>query len=132
MGTADEARNTVFNRQLSPLIHAVLHIVRNPNPGEQPAVQTCENRHAEKLNTIARGAQAAEGAGSAPKPYPQRTLRLSAFKIDLIKGPLRGPQDVLTQVERTVIYERLPATEQDWFWRGIGAGSDESHSSVPP
>jgi len=32
---------------------------------------------------------------------------------------------VLTQVDRTVTYERLPATVQDWFWRGIGAGSEQ-------
>jgi hypothetical protein len=46
---------------------------------------------------------------------------------DIIVGRFsaRGPQDVLTQVERTVTYERLPATEQDWFWRGIGAGSEQ-------
>jgi hypothetical protein len=30
-----------------------------------------------------------------------------------------------TQVERTIEYEVMPATVQDWFWRGIGIGSDE-------
>ena len=46
---------------------------------------------------------------------------------DIIVGRFsaRGPGDVLTQVERTVTYERLPATDQDWFWRGIGAGSEQ-------
>ncbi|MHC4209995.1 MAG: C25 family cysteine peptidase [Planctomycetota bacterium] len=46
---------------------------------------------------------------------------------DIIVGRFsaRGPADVLTQADRTVTYERLPATEQDWFWRGIGAGSEQ-------
>jgi hypothetical protein len=46
---------------------------------------------------------------------------------DIIVGRFsaRRPEDVLTQVERTVTYERLPATGQDWFWRGIGAGSEQ-------
>jgi len=34
------------------------------------------------------------------------------------------PEDVATQVERTVVYERAPATGQPWFWRGTGIGSD--------
>ncbi len=33
--------------------------------------------------------------------------------------------DVATQVERTIAYETMPATEQDWFWRGLGIGSTE-------
>ena len=28
-----------------------------------------------------------------------------------------------TQVERTIEYELMPATTQDWFWRGVGIGS---------
>ena len=31
--------------------------------------------------------------------------------------------DVNTQVERTIDYENMPATLQDWFWRGTGIGS---------
>ena len=30
-----------------------------------------------------------------------------------------------TQVQRTIEYEQMPATEQDWFKRGVGIGSDE-------
>ena len=29
-----------------------------------------------------------------------------------------------TQVERTIEYENMPATEQDWFWRGMGVASN--------
>lgn len=32
--------------------------------------------------------------------------------------------DVNTQVQRTIEYELLPATQQDWFWRGSGIGAD--------
>ena len=30
-----------------------------------------------------------------------------------------------TQVQRTVAYEQLPATQQDWFWQGMGVASDQ-------
>ena len=30
-----------------------------------------------------------------------------------------------TQVERTIEYENMPATEQDWFWKGTGIASEE-------
>ena len=30
-----------------------------------------------------------------------------------------------TQVERTIEYENLPATSQDWFWRGCGVASSQ-------
>jgi len=30
-----------------------------------------------------------------------------------------------TQVERTIEYENLPATQQDWFWRGTGIASNQ-------
>ena len=33
--------------------------------------------------------------------------------------------EVDTQVDRTIAYEQLPATQQDWFWRGMGIGSDQ-------
>jgi hypothetical protein len=33
--------------------------------------------------------------------------------------------DVDTQVERTITYEQLPATTQDWFKRAVGIGSDQ-------
>jgi gingipain R len=33
--------------------------------------------------------------------------------------------DVDTQVQRTIEYETLPATTQDWFRKGVGIGSDE-------
>ena len=29
-----------------------------------------------------------------------------------------------TQVQRTIEYEDMPATEQDWYWRGAGVSSD--------
>jgi len=29
-----------------------------------------------------------------------------------------------TQVQRTIEYENMPATEQDWYWRGTGVSSD--------
>ncbi len=32
---------------------------------------------------------------------------------------------VNTQVERTIEYELMPATVQDWFWKGVGIGSSE-------
>jgi len=35
------------------------------------------------------------------------------------------PADVDTQVERTIEYENLPATTQDWFWKGVGVASDQ-------
>jgi hypothetical protein len=46
---------------------------------------------------------------------------------DIIVGRFSAnrPEHVLTQADRTVTYERLPATAQDWFWRGIGAGSEQ-------
>jgi hypothetical protein len=31
--------------------------------------------------------------------------------------------DVMTQVERTITYETMPATLQEWFWRGMGVAS---------
>jgi hypothetical protein len=34
---------------------------------------------------------------------------------------------VITQVQRTIEYELMPATWQDWFWRGSGIGSDVAH-----
>jgi gingipain R len=33
--------------------------------------------------------------------------------------------DVDTQVQRTIEYETMPATTQDWFRKGVGIGSDE-------
>ncbi len=33
--------------------------------------------------------------------------------------------DVDTQVERTIAYETMPATSQDWFWKGVGIASAE-------
>jgi gingipain R len=33
--------------------------------------------------------------------------------------------DVDTQVQRTIAYETLPATTQDWFRKGVGIGSEE-------
>ncbi len=38
--------------------------------------------------------------------------------------------DVDTQVQRTIEYETMPATEQDWFWRGVGIASPEGDSST--
>jgi hypothetical protein len=37
------------------------------------------------------------------------------------------PQDVQTQVQRSIEYENMPATEQDWFWRGTGVSSDGAY-----
>ncbi|MDY7109152.1 MAG: C25 family cysteine peptidase, partial [Planctomycetota bacterium] len=36
-----------------------------------------------------------------------------------------SPGDVDTQVQRTIEYENMPATEQDWFWRGMGVASNQ-------
>ena len=33
--------------------------------------------------------------------------------------------DVDTQVQRTIDYENMPATQQDWFWRGMGVASNQ-------
>jgi len=30
-----------------------------------------------------------------------------------------------TQVQRTIAYETMPATQQAWFWRGVGIGSEQ-------
>ena len=30
-----------------------------------------------------------------------------------------------TQVQRTISYEQMPATQQDWFWRGMGVASNQ-------
>jgi hypothetical protein len=38
--------------------------------------------------------------------------------------------DVDTQVLRTIEYEITPATQQNWFWRGIGIASPEGDSST--
>jgi hypothetical protein len=35
------------------------------------------------------------------------------------------PAEVDTQVQRTISYETLPATEADWFWKGTGVASAE-------
>jgi hypothetical protein len=35
------------------------------------------------------------------------------------------PAEVDTQVQRTISYESLPATEQEWFWKGTGVASAE-------
>ena len=35
------------------------------------------------------------------------------------------PEHMDTQVDRVIAYETLPATEQDWYRRGMGIGSDE-------
>ena len=32
--------------------------------------------------------------------------------------------DVTTQVQRTIEYETMPATQQTWFWKGTGIGSE--------
>ena len=32
-----------------------------------------------------------------------------------------------TQVQRTIEYESMPATQQEWFWRGAGIGSNTAH-----
>jgi hypothetical protein len=32
--------------------------------------------------------------------------------------------DVNTQVSRTIEYENMPATQQTWFWKGLGIGSE--------
>ena len=32
-----------------------------------------------------------------------------------------------TQVQRTIEYKSMPATQQEWFWRGAGIGSDPAH-----
>ena len=37
--------------------------------------------------------------------------------------------DVDTQVHRTIEYENMPATQQDWFWRGVGIASDDGTGS---
>jgi hypothetical protein len=34
-------------------------------------------------------------------------------------------QDVQTQVDRTIEYELMPATVQDWFWKGTGVASNQ-------
>jgi gingipain R len=34
-------------------------------------------------------------------------------------------QDVETQVERTIAYENMPATLQEWFWKGMGVASNQ-------
>jgi hypothetical protein len=34
-------------------------------------------------------------------------------------------EQVDTQVQRTIAYEQMPATTQDWFWRGLGIASAE-------
>ena len=46
---------------------------------------------------------------------------------DIIVGRFSAQsiQDVDTQVQRTVEYEQMPATQQSWFKRGLGIGSDE-------
>ncbi len=36
-----------------------------------------------------------------------------------------SPGDVDTQVLRTIEYELLPATTQDWFWKGMGIASNQ-------
>jgi len=36
-----------------------------------------------------------------------------------------SPGDVDTQVQRTIDYENMPATEQDWFWKGMGIASNQ-------
>jgi len=38
--------------------------------------------------------------------------------------------DVDTQVQRTIEYENMPATQQDWFWRGVGIASPEGGSTT--
>ncbi len=38
--------------------------------------------------------------------------------------------DVDTQVLKTIEYENMPATQQDWFWRGVGIASPEGGSST--
>jgi hypothetical protein len=48
--------------------------------------------------------------------YPDILVgRFSAQDVDQVN----------TQVERTIDYENLPATTQDWFWRGSGIASAE-------
>ncbi|MHC4649880.1 MAG: C25 family cysteine peptidase [Planctomycetota bacterium] len=34
-------------------------------------------------------------------------------------------QDVQTQVDRTIAYEMMPATLQEWFWKGTGIASNQ-------
>jgi hypothetical protein len=36
-----------------------------------------------------------------------------------------SPGDVDTQVQRSIDYENMPATEQDWFWKGMGVASNQ-------
>ena len=46
---------------------------------------------------------------------------------DIVVGRFSAetPGQVDTQVERTIEYETMPATAQDWFWRGMGVASDQ-------
>jgi hypothetical protein len=46
---------------------------------------------------------------------------------DIMVGRLSAEtaEHVMTQVERTIEYEQMPATQQEWFWRGSGLGSAE-------
>jgi hypothetical protein len=38
--------------------------------------------------------------------------------------------DVDTQVLKTIEYETMPATQQDWFWRGVGIASPEGNATT--
>jgi hypothetical protein len=49
-------------------------------------------------------------------PYPE-------IMVGRFSAQVAG--DVVTQVDRTIEYEWIPATEQPWFWRGTGIGSAE-------
>jgi hypothetical protein len=46
---------------------------------------------------------------------------------DIMVGRLSAEtaEHVMTQVERIIEYEQMPATQQEWFWRGSGLGSAE-------
>jgi hypothetical protein len=64
-------------------------------------------------------------AGSADPTYA--LLAGSDHYPDIFVGRFSAENaaQVDTQVGRTITYETLPATQQDWFWRGIGIGSDQ-------
>ena len=64
--------------------------------------------------------------GSAADPT-YATVGGSDSYPDILVGRFSADSsgDVDTQVARTIEYEQLPATAQDWFRKGIGIGSEE-------
>ncbi|MHC5007677.1 MAG: C25 family cysteine peptidase [Planctomycetota bacterium] len=68
----------------------------------------------------------AQSSGAAADPVYSLLAGSDSYP-DIMVGRFSAEsvQDVQTQVDRTIAYEMMPATLQDWFWKGTGVASNQ-------